>query len=116
MASKLSAKAQQKVDGLIEAQRKLERIHGMVEQYASTKQDYFCGMIARTAADVGRVFLNNGFGVMSDHANQLGMLAKRGGATQSKFRGLRELVASLRGELERKQKAVITEDKAEKEG
>ena len=106
MAKKLSAKAQQKLDSLQEATRKLDRIHGMVEQYASSKADYYAAMISRAGADLGRVFMNAGLGVMADHAKQMGVLAKRGGATATKFRGLRELVGSLRGELDRATKAV----------
>lgn len=111
MAKKLSAKAQQKLDSLEEAARKLDRIHGLVEQFASTKMDYYAGMISRAGADLGRVFMNSGMGVMADHANQMGMLAKRGGTTTSKFRGLRELVGALRGEIDRATKAVHQADK-----
>ena len=107
MAKKLSAMALQAMTALEEGQRKIDRIHGLIEQYASTKQDYFTGMIARASADVGRLFMNNKFGVMADHANQLGMLAKRGGSAQSKFSALRETLGSLRGEMERKKKAIL---------
>ncbi|MEE8116082.1 MAG: hypothetical protein V3T28_03140 [Gemmatimonadales bacterium] len=107
MAKKLSAMAQQAMTALDEGQRKIDRIHSLIEQYASTKQDYFTGMIARASADVGRLFMDNKFGVMSDHANQIGMLAKRGGSAQSKFTALRETLSSLRGEMERKRRAIL---------
>lgn len=112
MAGKLSAKAQQKIDLLLEARRKTDRIHSLVEQYASQKQDFYASQIARASAELGRVLLNGGYGVMADYANQLGMGAKRGGATQAKFRALREAVASLRPAIERAEKAVYTEDGA----
>ena len=115
MASKLSAKAQQALDALLEAKRKVDRIHGLVEQYATAKKggDHFAGMISRAAKDVGRVFLNSGQGVMADHANQMAMLARRGGATQTKFRGLREMVGALQGEIERAEKKIVADDEAE---
>ena len=118
MAGKLSAKAQQRLEILRQGRRKVDRLHGLVEQYASVRPGGgdFAPMISRAAADVGRLFLGNGFGVMADHANQMAMLARRGGTTQTKFRGLRELVVHLRGELDRAEKAVIAEDAEGGEG
>lgn len=112
MGDKLSAKAQQRLDMLIQCRRKLDRIHGLVEQYATARKggDSFAPLISRAAAETGRLLLGNGFGVMADHANQMAMLARRGGATQSKFRGLRELVVHLRSELDRAEKAVTSDD------
>jgi hypothetical protein len=113
MAKQLSAQAQQRIESLVQARRNLDRIHNLVEQYASARkgQDTFASMIARTAVQLSRLLLNNGFGVMADHANQIGLTAKRGGATQSKFRGLREGVGSLRGELERSEKSVLADER-----
>jgi hypothetical protein len=112
MGGKLSVKAQQRLDVLVQGRRKLDRIHSLVEQYASGGKgtDSFAGMIARAASEAGRLFLGNGLGVMGDHANQLAMLARRGGTTQTKFRGLRELVVNLRGALDRAEKAVVADD------
>jgi hypothetical protein len=110
MAGKLSPKAQQALDLLLEARRKTDRLHNLVEQYASTGQDLFAGQIGRTAQELGRVLMGAGYGVMADYANQLGMGAKRGGATQSKFRALREAVAQLRPAIDRAEKAVYTDE------
>lgn len=107
---KLSSKAQQKLDLLIEARRKTDRLYSLVEQYAGTGADHFASMISRAGTELGRVLLNAGLGVMADHANSMAMLARRGGATQSKFRGLRELVSHLNGELERAVKKVESDD------
>lgn len=107
---KLSSKAQQKLELLVQAQRKTDRLYSLVEQYAGASADHFASMISRAATELGRVLLNAGFGVMADHANQMAMLARRGGATQSKFRGLRELVNHLNGELDRARKKVESED------
>lgn len=112
MAGKLSAKAQQTIDLLVEARRKTDRLHSLVEQYASQKQDFYASQIARAATDLGRLLLNAGYGVMADYANSLGMAAKRGGATQSKFRALREAVAQLRPALDRAEKAVYADEAA----
>lgn len=112
MGSKLSAKAQQSLDLLLEGRRKTDRLHNLVEQYASTGQDLFASQIARTAAELGRVLMGAGYGVMADYANQLGMAAKRGGPTQGKFRALRESVALLRPAIDRAEKSVYVDDAA----
>jgi len=112
MASKLSAKAQQALDLLLVARRKTERLHSLVEQYASTGQDLYASQIARTAIELGRALMQAGYGPMADYANQLGMGAKRGGATQAKFRALRDAVAQLRPAIDRAEKSVYTDEAA----
>ena len=105
---KMSAGALQQLEILEQTRRKLDRIHGLVEQYAVMRkgQDQHAAMISRAALEMGRTLLASGFGVMADHANQLGMWARRGGATRTKLRGMRDFVAVLRPALEREEKAV----------
>lgn len=110
MSKQLSTQDQQKLAALEEAKRKLERVYSLIEQYASSGLDHLAGSIKRTGTEMGRLFMNNGFGVMADHANQLGTVARRGGATQAKFRMLRETLAALRGELERAERSVGSSD------
>jgi len=112
MSGKLSAKAQQKLDLLTVARRKTDRLHNLVEQYAATGQDIFASQISRTAAELGRAMLSAGYGQMADYVQQLAMGAKRGGATQSKFRALRDAVAQMRPAIDRAEKAVHEEEKA----
>jgi hypothetical protein len=110
MGSHLSVKAQQALELLTVARRKTDRLHNLVEQYASTGQDLYASQIARTATELGRALMGAGYGPMADYANQLGMGAKRGGATQAKYRALREAVAQLRPAIDRAEKAVYAED------
>ncbi len=112
---KLSAKAQLKIDVLTEARRKFDRIHALVEQYAGTSrgEDAFLSPLARTATDVARLFMNNGYGIMADQANQIAMLAKRGAGKQTKLRTFRELIASVRQAMDHAEKMIIEEEKAE---
>lgn len=112
---KLSAKAQLKIDVLTEARRKFDRIHALVEQYAGTShgEDAFLSPLARTATDVARLFMNNGYGIMADQANQIAMLAKRGVGKQTKLRTFRELIASVRQAMDHAEKMIIEEEKAE---
>ncbi|HEX9727697.1 MAG TPA: hypothetical protein VGA37_04275 [Gemmatimonadales bacterium] len=118
MAKKMSAKGQEALATIEEGNRKVDRIHSLVEQYAAGGKgsESLPSMISRAATDVGRVFMNNGMGVLADNANQIAMLAKRGGATASKFRGLRELVGSLKGGLDRAEKGVYEAEKPDEGG
>jgi hypothetical protein len=113
MAQKLSSRAQRKLDALEEARRKVDRIHSLVELAASqpSTAEMYLGQIRRAAADVGRVFMNNGYGPLADATNQMSLATKRGGQVQTKVRSLRELVASVKAGMERAQKAVYDEEK-----
>lgn len=112
MAGKMSIQAQQTIAFFDEVKVKVDRLHALVEQYAGAKtnQDQFLGPIGRTAGDVNRLFMNRGYGVMADTANQIAMLAKRGGSAQTKSRGLRELVNSIRVAMETDIKIIIAEE------
>lgn len=111
---KISAGAQLKLDVFTTARRKFERIHSLVEQYGGTNKgdDAFLGPISRTATEVARMFMQNGYGIMADHSNQIGMLAKRGVAKQAKLRTFRESIASVRAAMDHAEKMIIEEEKA----
>jgi hypothetical protein len=115
---KLSAKAQLKIDMFMMARRKYDRIHSLVEQYAGTNKgdEAMMGPLSRTATEVARVFMNNGYGIMADQANQIGMLAKRAVPKPSRLRSFRELIASVRAAMDHAEKMIIEEDKAEHAG
>ena len=110
---KLSAMAQLKLDALTEARRKFDRIHSLVEQYGATHtgDDALLRSLSRTAAEVGRLFMNNGYGVMADHANQIAMLAKRGVGKQLKMRTFREAIVSVRAAIEHTEKTIRDEER-----
>lgn len=111
---KLSGGAQLKLDVLSQARRKFDRIYSLVEQYAGTGKgdDVFLSPITRTATEVARAFMQNGYGVMADHANQIGMMAKRAGPKPAKLRTFRERIASVRSAIEHAEKMIIEEEKA----
>ncbi len=112
---KLSAKGQLKIDMITTARRKFDRLHALVEQYGGTSKgdDAFMSPISHTATEVARVFMNNGYGIMADQSNQIGMLAKRGVGKQTKLRTFRELIISVRQAMDHAEKMVIEEEKAE---
>jgi len=68
------------------------------------------GPIGRTATDVNHMLMNAGYGVMADTANQIVMLAKRGGSKNTKSRGLREMVNSIRAAMETSINVIIAEE------
>ena len=112
---KLSAKGQLKIEVIVTARRKYDRLHSLVEQYAGMKKgdDAMMSPISHTATDVARIFMNNGYGIMADQSNQIGMLAKRGVGKQTKLRTFRELINSVRQAMDHAEKMVMEEEKAE---
>ena len=118
MAGKMSIQAQQTMAFFDEVRVKTDRLYSLIEQYANAKSnvDQYIGMITRTSVDVNRVLMNKGYGVMADTANQIGMLGKRGGAQNSKARGFRELINSLRSAMDTNIKIIIAEEAHKKDG
>lgn len=118
MAGKMSIQAQQTLAFFEEARVKVDRLYALVEQYAGARanQDSFLGPIGRTAVEVNQLFMGKGYGVMADSANQIAMLAKRGGSPNTKSRGLRELVSSIRAAMDTNIKIVIAEEAHKEEG
>jgi hypothetical protein len=116
MDKKLSASAQGDLEVITQARRKLERLHNLTEQFAVAKagpsQDSVASLISRASLELGRSLLQVGLGVLADQANQMGMLARRGGGPQTKLRGMRDYVAQMRPGLDRAEKSILTKDAA----
>jgi hypothetical protein len=114
MAQKLSSKAMKRLETLTEARRKWDRVRSLVEQVASQKtgQDMFLTQIKRASEDVGRVFMNGGYGPLGGNANDMALLVKRGGTLQAKLGAMRELVGSVFGGIERAEKSVMDSEKS----
>jgi hypothetical protein len=102
--TKLDAAGTQKMKTIEEAMVMLQRLHATVEMYALTlKQNKPTGMFVQQVKRnitplVG--FLKPQFGLISDQAAAMNLVAGRGGAETAKIRNLREGVASLRQQLE----------------
>ena len=112
MVGKLSIAAQQQMVFFDEAKTKVDRLHSLIEQMVVAKvgQNELMAPIGRTATDVARVFMNGGYGVMADSANQIAMNAKRGGSLQMKIRSFRELVNSIKAAVDTRIKMIIAEE------
>jgi hypothetical protein len=110
---KLSAGAQLKLDALTVARRKFDHIHALVEQYGGTQagEDALLRSLARAAAEVGRVFMSNGYGILADHANQIATLARRGVGKPTKLRTFRETIAAVRSAMDHAEKMLMDEER-----
>jgi hypothetical protein len=101
---KLDGAGIQKMKTIDEATIALQRLHGVVEQYAmALKQNkptsMYSQQVKRTLSPlVG--FLKPQFGLIADQAAALNLVATRGGSETVKIRMLREGVGLLRQQLE----------------
>lgn len=105
---KIDPKVAMKLEILEDSLRKVERIGSLTEQYAVARsgQDQFLMTIIRTASFLQRTLMTNGFGQMADSANQIAMVARRGGTPRTKARNLREHIGNLVSAVDRGIKAV----------
>ena len=112
MAGKMSIQAQQALAFFDEVRVKTDRLYALIEQYAAAKAnvDQILGPIGRTAIEANQMLMSKGYGVMADTANQIAMLAKRGGSQNTKSRGLREFVTSMRSAMEMNIKIIVSEE------
>ncbi len=94
MGSKLSGAAQVKLESLVEARRKWDRVKKLVEQaaVAPKSQEELMRQCHRTSTEVGRLLSNNGFGALSSYAIELASVIKRPGMFQTKLGAMRDAV------------------------
>ncbi len=94
----------QKMKTLEEATTQLQRLHGIVEQYAlamkQNKPTSLFGMQVKRALFPLVGLLKPQFGMIADQVAAINLVASRGGAETAKVRMLREGVGSLRQQLE----------------
>ena len=99
-----------KMAALEEALGYLQKIHGIVEQWAlalSKKQNTgMFGMQLRRTATPLVGMLKPMYGTLADHVSGMILLATRGGNDGSRVRSLREGVGSLRQAIDVQQKKV----------
>jgi hypothetical protein len=115
MAGNISAAAQQRIAALGDLLLKVQRVHGLVEQFAAarTGQDSMAIPIKRAFAQLKREFMGAGLDAISQLAGSMELAAGRGMGPQAKARILREGVGSIRFQIELEQRAVLAEAKAE---
>jgi hypothetical protein len=116
MGTKLSAKAQERIDFLDKVAKKLDRLHSLTEQLAAAKSggDQLSSQIARECQQLRQGAIINNLGPLADAVGQMGMAVKRGGSPQTKARALREGMSSARPMVERLIKATLEAEAGEK--
>jgi hypothetical protein len=101
---KLDGAGVQKMKTIEEAVVQVQRLHGVVEQYAlSLKQNKptsLYGMQVKRALTPLVGMLKPQFGLIADQVAAMNLVAGRGGAETAKVRMLREGIGSLRQALE----------------
>jgi hypothetical protein len=119
--SKLDGAGVQKLKTLDEAQAQLQRLHGIVETYAlalkRAQPTSLYGMQVKRALSPLVGLLKPQFGLISDQAAALNLVAGRGGSETTKVRLLREGVGALRQAFDIavvrvKENHMVTEDDA----
>jgi hypothetical protein len=113
MEWKLTPVAQQKLIVLTDFQLRVQRLHGLVEQYATirTNPALLEAPIRRAAEQLKISFMGAGYGPMAQMAGSIAIALRRGGAVQGKARVLREAVGTLRAQLDSEQRATAAEGK-----
>lgn len=114
MAGNLSPAAQGKLAILNEFHARVQRVHGLVEQYATSKSnpDQYLMAMTRGFSQLKMQFMGAGLDAMSQLSGSMEIASKRGLSYMQKVRILREGVGSLRFQLEMEQRAVVSDDKA----
>jgi hypothetical protein len=114
MAGKLSPSASGKLAILSEFSNRVQRVHGLVEQYATNKTnpDQYVMAMTRGFSQLKMMFMGAGLDSMSQLCGSMEIASKRGLSYMQKVRILREGVGSLRFQLELEQRAVVSEDQA----
>jgi hypothetical protein len=104
MPGKLDVPGQLKMATLDEADKVLQRLHGLVERMASAAQksepiSSYSQQVRRTGGPLVSL-LKSQFGLISDHVAQMMIIAGRTGSDRVRVRALREGVGQLRMQLE----------------
>jgi hypothetical protein len=122
--TKLDGAGVAKLRTLEDAQTMLQRVHGLVEQFAMAQKraqpTTMYGMQIKRAATPLVGLLKPQFGLISDQVAALNLVASRGGNETARIRALREAVAMTRTALDvaagRVKEQHAVEEEAREEG
>ncbi|HEX6133675.1 MAG TPA: hypothetical protein VFZ24_06925 [Longimicrobiales bacterium] len=112
--AKLSPTAVARLSVLNEFLSRVQRVHGLVEQYATnrTNPDQYLMPMTRAFSKLKLQFMGAGFDSMSQLCGSMEIASKRGLSYMQKVRILRDGVGSLKFQLELEQRAVVSDDQA----
>jgi hypothetical protein len=111
---KVSPSAQGRLAILNEFAARVQRVHGLVELYATSKSnpDQYQMAITRGFGQLKMQLMGAGLDAMSQLCGSMEIASKRGLSFMQKVRILREGVGSLKFQLEMEQRAVVSDDEA----
>lgn len=117
MAGKLSASATVRLVGVRDLAEKVQRAHGLVEQFAAAKDkaETLTPQIKRAFAKLKMAFMGAGLDAMSQLAGSMEIAAGRITAQRTKARILREGVGSMRFQIEMEERSIIADDVAKQQ-
>jgi hypothetical protein len=111
------AAAQVRHHALLDLNEKVQRLHGLVEQYAGARHDPDGHLppIGRTFARLKTIFLGAGFDNLSQICGAMEIAARRGHSRTMKVRILRDAVGSIRMQIDVEMRSLLAEMKAQEE-
>jgi len=114
---KLSSKAQVHLAALDEFSQKIQRVYGLVEQYAAARAgtEVLTMALKRNFAQLKRELMGGGMDQLSQLAGSMEIASTRGTSQQTRTRILREGVGSLKFQIEFEQRLTVINDLAEQE-
>lgn len=95
-----------------ELERRVQHVHGLVEQYAAARvnvESYAIPM-RRAFAQLKMHFMGSGLDAMSQLAGSMEITSRRTMSQVTKTRILRDAVGSLKFQLELEQRSIVSED------
>ena len=112
MAIKLSAAAQAKVALFESFSPHVARMHSLVEQFAvaNSKREEMRPALKRAASQIKIRFMSAGIDSLAQQCASIEMATSRGGNPNQLTRTLRELVGSLKFQLDLEIRTVVRED------
>jgi hypothetical protein len=117
MAGKLSAGANLKIIEIGEFLTKVARVHGLVEMYATARNNpgQYELPAMRALQQLKLQFMGAGFDSMSQLCGAMETALRRGGSQVTKARILRDGVGTLKFQLELESRAIKAEDQQEQQ-
>ncbi len=119
MPGKLSPRAQARQAALNDFSQKIQRIYGLIEQYATDRTgknaEIFIMSIKRGFGQLKREFMGAGMDSLSQLAGSMEIAAGRRSNQLAKSRILRDGIGSLKFQIELEQRVTISEDEREQE-
>lgn len=109
MASKLSPQAQAKLAMLDELAQKVQKVYGLVEQFAAARdsQDVLGHSLKRAFGRLKLGFLGQGMDQLAQLAAGMETASGRAGSPQNKVRILREAVGSMKFQLDLERRVTL---------